>query len=57
MTTIKYQWLCWDAVRPNIERIENIFPCFVSVCQAMGYVRIECRKEDAAAIKNILKNC
>lgn len=57
MTTIKYQWLCWDAVRPNIERIENNFPCFVSVCRAMGYVRIECRKEDATAIKNILKNC
>ena len=57
MKKIKYYWLCWDSVRPSIERIEKCFPCFVVVCQEMGYVRIECREEDAKAIQNILKGC
>lgn len=57
MTVIKYKWLNWDSVRPQIERIEQTFPCWISVCRAVGYVRIECRKEDATAIKNFLKDC
>ena len=57
MMAFKYYWLNWDSARPMIEYIEQAFPCFVSVSQAMGYVRIECRKEDAEKIKNYLKNC
>ena len=57
MTVIKYHWNNWDSVRPVIEYISNNYPCFVSVCQAMGYVRIECRKEDARSIKKELKFC
>jgi hypothetical protein len=55
MKTIKYYWLCWDSARPIIEKIEILYPCFVIVCQAMGYVRIMCRVEDAEAILNRLK--
>lgn len=57
MTVIKYQWINWDSVRPVIEYISNKYPCFVSVCHTMGYVRIECRKEDARSIKKELKFC
>lgn len=57
MTTIKYQWINWDSARPVIEYISNKYPCFVTVCQAMGYVRIECRKEDVKGIKEKLKFC
>lgn len=57
MMTLKYYWLNWDSVRPMIEHIEKAFPCWVSICQAFGYVRIECRREDEKAIKNLLKNC
>lgn len=57
MKVIKYHWLCWDAVRPQIEYITNNFPCFVSVCRAVGYVRIECRAEDKNPIIKLLKDC
>ena len=57
MTVIKYQWINWDSARPVIEYISNNYPCFVAVCQAMGYVRIECRKEDVRSIKKELKFC
>ena len=57
MKVIKYYWLCWDAVRPQIEYITNNFPCFVSVCRAVGYVRIECRAEDKNPIVRLLKDC
>jgi hypothetical protein len=57
MTVIKYEWINWDSVRPVIDYISNAYPCFVSVCRAMGYVRIECRKEDAENIKKNLKFC
>lgn len=57
MTVIKYEWINWDSVRPVIDYISNAYPCFVSVCRAMGYVRIECRKEDAASIRKNLKFC
>ena len=57
MTVIKYHWINWDSVRPVIEYISKKYPCFVSVCQATGYVRIECRKEDARSIKKELKFC
>jgi hypothetical protein len=57
MTVIKYYWLNWDSIRPVLDYISNNYPCFMSVCQAMGYVRIECRKEDACSIKKNLKFC
>jgi hypothetical protein len=55
MKVVKYYWLCWDSARPIIEKIEILYPCFVSVCRTMGYVRIMCRVEDAEAILNRLK--
>ena len=57
MKVVKYYWLNWDSARPVIEGIEMRYPCFVSVCRALGYVRIECRVEDAEAILNRLKGC
>lgn len=57
MKAIKYYWFNWDSARPVIERIEILYPCFVIVYRAMGYVRIECRIEDAEAILNRLKGC
>lgn len=57
MMTLKYYWLNWDSARPMIEHIKKAFPCWVSISQTLGYVRIECRKEDEKAIKNLLKNC
>ena len=57
MIVIKYYWLNWDSIRPVLDYISNNYPCFMSVCQGMGYVRIECRKEDAWSIKNNLNFC
>ena len=57
MKTIKYYWSNWTLAQPIIEMIMDKFPCWGSICQAMGYVRIECRVEDAEKIKNYLKNC
>ena len=56
MNTITYRWKNWESIKPIVDYIENNFPCFISVCHAMNYVRIECRKEDARRIKYLLNH-
>lgn len=56
MHTIKWHFVeCSDFLKIVIKFIEQDFPCFISLCEAAGYVRIECRKEDARAIRERLK--
>ena len=57
MIKLRFFYSSEKLAEARMNYVSMAFPCFVTICKGMKYIRIECRKEDAIRIKNIMGVC